>query len=156
MYSSQRGICFCQLSNFFQLTKVKTFHALKCVYPWNSILWYKKRAVCCCWGVVEVEKKCVRSITRIKMCKRCQLMSKTKASKLQFSVNCGIITDVNGPSLRRSMTQSLNDIFRKAETGKVSSSFSIKRMATKIMIEKNKESFVKPDTIWERSIFTEK
>ena len=105
-----------------------------------------------------MEKRCVRSVTKIKMCKQCQLMLKTKAkaSKLQFSVNCGIITNVNGPSLGRSTTQSMNDVFRKAATGKVSSSSSIKRMATKIMIEKSKESFVKPDTIWERSIFPEK
>ena len=41
-----------------------------------------------------MEKKCVRSITRIKMCKQCQLMSKKKASKLQFSVNCGIIVKI--------------------------------------------------------------
>ena len=99
-----------------------------------------------------MEKRCVGSVTRIKMCKQCQLMSKTKASKLKFSVNCGIITNVNGPNLGRPTTQSLNDVFRKAETGKVSSSPGMKR----IMIEKNKESFVKPDTIWERSIFTEK
>ena len=103
-----------------------------------------------------MEKRCVGSVTRIKMCKQCQLMSKTKASKLQFSVNCGIITNVNGPNLGRPMTQSLNNVFRKAETGKVSSSPGMKRMATKIMIEKSKESFVKPDTIWERSIFPEK
>ena len=88
-----------------------------------------------------MEKRCVKSVTRIKKCKQCQLMLKTKASKLQFSVNCGIITNVNGPNLGRPMTQSLNNVFRKAETGKVSSSSSIKRMATKIMIKKSKRTF---------------
>lgn len=80
-----------------------------------------------------------------------QSVLKMKMCKSQLSMNCGIIANVDIPSLGRPTTQGLNHILRKAKTGKKSSTPCTKRMT----IKKSKESSIKPGTIEKRTVFTD-